>query len=135
MLEKNNNLIGYVPQSIYLIDDTIKKNIAFGIPEQEINIVKLNEAIKVCQLSEFIERLPDGLNTLVGERGVRLSGGQRHRIGIARAIYNSPKILVLDESTSALDRETEKEFMRAINSFKYKNIDSNITQKINNRKL
>ncbi len=115
----HSNLIGYVPQSIYLIDDTIKNNIAFGIPENEINEAKLDEAIKVCQLSELINELQDGVNTLVGERGIRLSGGQRHRIGIARAMYNSPQILVLDESTSALDNETEKEMMRAINSFKH----------------
>lgn len=108
------NHVGYVPQSIYLTDDTLRKNIAFGLCENEISDHKLNIAIKYSQLDAFITDLPDGLNTFVGERGIRLSGGQRQRIAIARALYNDPSILVLDEATSALDNETENEVMSAI---------------------
>lgn len=101
------NLIGYIPQSIYLIDDTIERNIAFGVPDALIDQQRLQNAIQAAQLSELIKELPDGLQTLVGERGVRLSGGQRQRIGIARALFHEREILVLDEATSALDNETE----------------------------
>jgi ATP-binding cassette, subfamily B, bacterial PglK len=101
------NLIGYIPQSIFLMDDTIKRNIAFGVPDRQIDQQKLESAIKSAQLSDLIEQLPEGLQTLVGENGVRLSGGQRQRIGIARALYHEREILVLDEATSALDNETE----------------------------
>ena len=102
------NLIGYIPQSIFLTDDTIKNNIAFGVEEHLIDPEKLHQAIQASQLSELIEQLPNGINTPVGERGVRLSGGQRQRIGIARALYHEREILVLDEATSALDNETER---------------------------
>lgn len=101
------NLIGYIPQSIFLMDDTIERNIAFGQPDDQIDQQKLNQAIKTAQLYELIEQLPDGVHTFVGENGVRLSGGQRQRIGIARALYYEREILVLDEATSALDNETE----------------------------
>lgn len=101
------NLIGYIPQSIFLMDDTIERNIAFGIPDEEIDKQKLDNAIKAAQLSELVEQLPEGSQTFVGENGVRLSGGQRQRIGIARALYHEREILVLDEATSALDNETE----------------------------
>jgi ATP-binding cassette, subfamily B, bacterial PglK len=101
------NLVGYIPQSIFLTDDTIERNIAFGVPDQSIDSEKLNQAIKAAQLEELIDQLPDGIRTPVGERGVRLSGGQRQRIGIARALYHGREILVLDEATSALDNETE----------------------------
>ena len=111
---KNN--IGYVPQSIYLIDDSLRNNIAFGIPKNEINETLVQECIKDAQLKTLIEELPKGLDTIVGERGVRLSGGQCQRIGIARALYNNPDLLVLDEATSSLDERTEKEFMNAINN-------------------
>jgi len=107
-------LIGYVPQTIYLTDDTLKNNIGFGIPESEIDITRVNFAVKAAQLDEYINSLPEGLNTNVGERGVKMSGGQRQRIGIARALYNHPKILVLDEATSALDNSTEHEVMESI---------------------
>ncbi|NJO77636.1 MAG: ABC transporter ATP-binding protein [Cyanobacteria bacterium RM1_2_2] len=101
------NLVGYIPQSIFLTDDTIERNIAFGVPDHSVDPEKLNQAIKAAQLEELINQLPDGIRTPVGERGVRLSGGQRQRIGIARALYHGREILVLDEATSALDNETE----------------------------
>ena len=106
--------IGYIPQVIYLSDDTIRNNIAFGI--HEIDEEAVRTALKKAQLAEFVDTLPDGLDTIVGDRGVRLSGGQRQRIGIARALYHDPEILVLDEATSALDNETETAVMEAIES-------------------
>jgi ABC-type multidrug transport system fused ATPase/permease subunit len=120
---KNNlrswqNILGYVPQSIYLTDDTLRNNIAFGIANDEICEKSVLNSIKAAQLEELIETLPNGINTLVGERGVRLSGGQRQRIGIARALYNNPSVLILDEATSALDNKTESEVMKAIFSLK-----------------
>lgn len=110
------NLIGYIPQSIFLIDDTIERNIAFGVPDHLIDPEKLNKAIKAAQLVELIEQLPQGFKTNIGERGVCLSGGQRQRVGIARAIYHEREILVLDEATSALDNETENLVTEAIKS-------------------
>jgi len=110
------NQIGYVQQSIYLTDDTLRRNIAFGLRDEEIDEDAMWRAVRSAQLDDFISGLPDGLGTLVGERGVRLSGGQRQRIGIARALYHDPAVLVLDEATSALDHETEKEVMRAVDS-------------------
>jgi ABC-type multidrug transport system fused ATPase/permease subunit len=99
--------IGYVPQNIYLTDDTIRNNIAFGIDPAIIDGMRINEVITFSQLTEFIDALPHGLETVVGERGARISGGERQRIGIARALYKDPKILVFDEATSSLDNETE----------------------------
>ncbi len=113
-VRKWQNNIGYVPQSIYLTDDTLSSNIALGVPEKDINTKALLKAAELAQLSDLIDTLPEGLETVVGERGVRLSGGQRQRIGIARALYHQPEILVLDEATSALDVNTELEVMRAI---------------------
>lgn len=108
------NHVGYVPQSIFLIDDTLLRNVAFGLPDEQVDFDKVKRAISVAQLEDFIATLPDGLNTVVGERGVRLSGGQRQRIGIARALYHDPSVLVLDEATSSLDKDTENEVMKAI---------------------
>lgn len=117
-IQKNMTLwhhnIGYIPQMIYLSDDTIRNNVAFGIREEEIREELVINALKKAQLYDFIETLPEGLDTIVGDRGVRLSGGQRQRIGIARALYHDPEILVLDEATSALDNETETAVMESI---------------------
>jgi ATP-binding cassette subfamily C protein len=112
--------IGYIPQQIYLGDFSIRENVAWGIPKEKIDPVRLEEAVKAAQLHEFVAGLPDKLETIVGERGVRLSGGQRQRIGIARALYHRPDILVMDEATSALDNETEKYVIEAIEHLKGK---------------
>lgn len=106
--------VGYIPQSIYLTDDTLRRNVALGLLDDEIEDHKVWAALESAQLKVFVEELPDGLDTSVGERGVRLSGGQRQRIGIARALYHDPKILILDEATSALDNQTENEFIKTV---------------------
>jgi ABC-type multidrug transport system fused ATPase/permease subunit len=110
------NQIGYVPQTIYLTDDTLRRNIAFGLSNEQIDEQAVFRAIQSAQLDKFVDELSQGLDTMVGERGIRLSGGQRQRIGIARALYHSPSVLVLDEATSALDGETEQAVMQAIDS-------------------
>ena len=106
--------IGYIPQTIFLMDDSLRRNIAIGIADNEIDELAIVEALKSAQLEEFVASLPEGLDTVVGERGVRLSGGQRQRIGIARALYHRPSVLVLDEATSSLDTETEHGVMQAV---------------------
>lgn len=113
-INKWHEYIGYIPQMIYLMDDTIRNNVLFGFTDDIDNEEKVWKALEEAQLKSFVEELEDGLDTVIGERGVRLSGGQRQRIGIARALYNDPKILVLDEATSALDNETENAVMEAI---------------------
>ncbi|MBS4205803.1 ABC transporter ATP-binding protein [Bacillus sp. FJAT-49754] len=110
--------IGYIPQSIFLSDDSIRGNVAFGMDGEQIDDQEVWRALDQAQLKEFVEALPNKLDTSVGERGVRLSGGQRQRIGIARALYHNPEILFMDEATSALDNETEKEIMKAIDGLK-----------------
>lgn len=109
--------IGYIPQSIYLIDESIRDNIAFGIDADKIDDERVWEALEEAQLKQFVEELPEKLDTTIGDRGVRISGGQRQRLGIARALYYNPEILVFDEATSALDADTEAAVMEAINSF------------------
>lgn len=109
--------IGYIPQTISLLDDTIRNNVAYGVEEENISDERVWEVLEEAQLKEFIEGLPDGLDTKIGERGVRLSGGQRQRIGIARALYHNPEFLILDEATSALDNDTEAAIMDAIDRF------------------
>jgi ABC-type multidrug transport system fused ATPase/permease subunit len=108
------HIVGYIPQTIFLMDDSLRRNIAIGISDNEIDEVAIREALKSAQLEDFVASLPEGLDTVVGERGVRLSGGQRQRIGIARALYHRPSVLVLDEATSSLDTETEHEVMKAV---------------------
>lgn len=109
-----HSCIGYIPQTIYLMDDTIRANITFGVSEEEVDEERVSKALKEAQLDVFVDSLKEGLDTVIGDRGVKLSGGQRQRIGIARALYRDPKVLILDEATSALDNETEKEVMAAI---------------------
>lgn len=118
-MRKWQKQIGYVPQTIYLTDDTITANIAFGVSKDEVDVIALQNAIEIAQLNQFVNELPDGINSVVGERGVRISGGQRQRIGIARALYHNPEVLLLDEATSALDVETEKWVMQAINKLQH----------------
>ena len=106
--------IGYVPQAIFLTDDTLRRNVAFGLPNVQIDEAAVWRAIQAAQLEEFVRSLPLGLDSLVGERGIRLSGGQRQRIGIARALYHNPSVLLMDEATSALDADTERGVMNAV---------------------
>ncbi len=108
------NIIGYVPQDVYLINDSIKKNIAFGLEDKEINLNRINHVINTCKLERLVQNSSKAIDTYIGERGSNLSGGQRQRIGIARALYNDPKILMFDEATSSLDSQTETEILKEI---------------------
>jgi len=110
--------IGYVPQSIFLTDDTVRRNVAFGLPNEQIDEAAVWRALRDAQLEQFVNDLPHGLDTLVGERGIRLSGGQRQRIGIARALYHEPPVLVLDEATSSLDTATERGVMESVRALR-----------------
>ena len=110
--------IGYIAQNIYMLDNTIRANVAFGVEEDAVSEERIWEVLKEAQMEEYVRSLPEGLDTVIGDRGVRLSGGQRQRIGIARALYHDPELLVFDEATSALDNDTEAAIMDAINSLK-----------------
>jgi ABC-type multidrug transport system fused ATPase/permease subunit len=135
-LDPNNvrqwqNNIGYVPQTIYLADDTITNNIAFGISRDQIDEEAIVRAARIANLHDFVTReLPAGYDTVVGERGVRLSGGQRQRIGIARALYHDPKVLVLDEATSALDGTTENAILDAVKGLAHKKTIIMVTHRL-----
>ena len=109
-----SGLFGYVPQSIYLLDDTLRANIAFGLPHEEVDEAAMFEAIEMARIKDLVERLPDGLDTVIGEGGIKISGGERQRLGIARALYHKPEFIVFDEATSALDNITEREFSEAL---------------------
>lgn len=115
-----SRMVGYVPQSVFLMDDTVRNNIAFGIPETEQDEARIWKALEQAQLRDFVKGLQKGLDTIVGERGVKFSGGQRQRIAIARALYYNPDILILDEATSALDTETETAVMESIDALRGK---------------
>ena len=118
---KNSKKISYVPQDIFLSDDTLKNNIAFGCKEIEIDDDRVNKCIKEAGLSSFLsQNKKEGLDMMIGEKGIKLSGGERQRVGIARALYIQPEILILDEATSSLDNETEKDVMRTILELKSK---------------
>jgi len=112
--------IGYVPQSIYILDDTVRNNVAFGLKDDCISEEKTWEVLRLAQLDSFVKELPNGLDTLIGENGVRFSGGQRQRIGIARALYSEPQVLIMDEATAALDNETERAFIDDVGSLRRK---------------
>ena len=123
--------IGYIPQNFYIFDDTIVKNVAFGIEDEKIDFSKIKKAIKDAQLENFINQLPDKIQTVVGPNAKKISGGQAQRLAIARALYNDPEIIVFDEATSSLDQETELEIMENINKIKKNKTIIIITHKLN----
>ena len=108
--------IGYIPQFIYLTDDSIRCNIALGIENAKIDDNKIWSAVRAAQLESFVQTLAHGVDTIIGENGIKLSGGQRQRIGIARALYHNPEVLIMDEATSALDNTTERAILDAIHA-------------------
>ena len=113
--------LGYVSQSIFLSDKSIRENIAFGVPNRKIDNLKIKKLIKICKLNDVIKNLPKKENTLIGERGIRFSGGQQQRLGIARALYTDPSIIILDEATNALDKKTENQIIKSILKYKKNN--------------
>ena len=115
-----NTIVAYLPQEVFLIDDTIKNNICLGQKEDDINEVKVKECISIVKLDKFINKLPKGINTSIGQKGLQISGGQRQRLSLARALYFDREILILDEATNALDEATEKEILRELETFKGK---------------
>lgn len=133
-IKSYQNLIGYVPQNIFLLDDTIKNNITFGIDEKNISEKKITEVIKNSFLDNFVNKLPNKYNQIVGERGIKISGGEKQRIGIARALYRNPKILILDEPTSSLDKDTADKIINEIEQLKDIKTIFLITHKIENLK-
>lgn len=137
-LDENSRIVwknlSYIPQDIYLLDDTILNNIAFGISNEDIDKEKIKKIIKICELDKFLDEQVEGLNTFVGNRGIRISGGQKQRIGLARALYNNPTILFLDEATSNLDSETEEKIINNIFKFFDEITIVSITHKLNNLK-
>ena len=110
--------MAYLPQQVFLVDNTLKNNVALGEEDEKIDELRLQEALSQARLTELVEQLPQGVNTFLGERGVRLSGGQRQRVALARAFYHERSVLIMDEATSALDNETEKEIVAEINRLK-----------------
>ena len=117
-LEEWRSQVAYLPQQVFLIDNSMRCNVALGVEESVIDETKLREALRQARLSELVEQLPEGVDTILGERGVRLSGGQRQRVALARAFYHGRSVLVMDEATSALDNETEKEIVAEIQRLK-----------------
>jgi len=120
VLHQWRSQIAYIPQQIFIIDDSLKKNVALGVPDEEIDMKKVELALKQSQLFSLLDQLPQGVDTLLGERGIRLSGGQRQRVALARAFYHDRDVLIMDEATSALDSETEKEIVSEIQLLKGK---------------
>ena len=119
-LRLNENLFGYIPQATFLLDDTIKNNVIFGQDEEDFDSKLFWDCLKISRIDTFVKSLPDKENAFVGEKGVKISGGQAQRLGIARAMYRSPDIMILDEATSSLDLETERDFINSINEIKGK---------------
>jgi len=120
VLRQWRSQIAYIPQQIFIVDDSLKKNVALGVPDEEIDMKKVELALKQSQLLSLLDKLPQGVDTLLGERGIRLSGGQRQRVALARAFYHDRDVLIMDEATSALDDETEKEIVSEIQLLKGK---------------